>query len=262
MTTDPTRPDLAGTTAIVTGASKGIGAAAARHLAALGAHVVLAARSAGAIEAIAGEIAEAGGKAQAVPTDVADEGAVAALVKAATDATGRLDLLVNNAGLIDPIARIEDSDPAAWSQIIDVNVKGVYYGLRHAMPVMAAQSGGGTVVNISSGAANSALEGWSHYCASKAAVLRLTGVADKEMRPKGVRVVGLSPGTVATEMQEQIRDSGINPVSQLSWSKHIPAEWVAGAIAFLTTPAADPWLGTDFSLKTDEGRAAVGLPAT
>lgn len=256
--TDPTRPDLTGKTAIVTGASKGIGAATARHLADLGAHVVLAARSNGAIADLAAEIESTGGKAVAVPTDVADNDAVEALVKAATDATGRLDLLVNNAGLIDPIARIMDSDPSAWGTVIDVNVKGVYHGLRHAMPVMAAQ-GGGTIVNISSGAANSFLEGWSHYCASKAAVLRLTGVAHKEAHGQGIRVVGLSPGTVATEMQEQIRDSGINPVSQLSWDKHISPDWVAKAVGYLTTPAADKWLGTDFSLKTDEGRAEVGM---
>ena len=256
--TDPTRPDLTGTTAIVTGASRGIGEATARYLAELGAHVVLAARSAEAIERIAEEIAAAGGTATAVPTDMADHHAVSALVAAATDATGRLDLLVNNAGLIDPIARIADSDPDAWGHAIDVNVKGVYHALRHALPVMQAQ-GSGTIVNISSGAANSALEGWSHYCASKAAVLRLTGVAYKEASASGVRVVGLSPGTVATAMQRAIRASGINPVSQIAWEAHISPDWVARAVAFLTTPAADPWLGTDFSLKIEEGRKAVGM---
>lgn len=252
-------PDLNGTTAIVTGASRGIGEATARYLAQLGAHVLVAARSGGAITRIAAEIRAWGGHAQAVPTDVADSEAVAKLVKSATDATGRLDLLVNNAGLIDPISRIMDSDPAAWGGIIDVNVKGVYHGLRYALPIMAAQAGGGTIVNISSGAANSSLEGWSHYCASKAAVLRLTGVAHKEAHHLGVRVIGLSPGTVATEMQERIRDSGINPVSKIPWKNHITSDWVAKAIAYLTTPDADKWLGTDFSLKVEEGRRAVGL---
>lgn len=255
---DPTRPDLSGTTAIITGASRGIGAATARHLATLGAHVVLAARSATSIAHIVEQITDDGGRATAVPTDVSDKGAVEALVSSAVQATGRLDLLVNNAGLIDPIARIVESDPDAWSRIIDVNVKGVYLGLRYALPVMQSQ-GFGTVVNISSGAANSALEGWSHYCASKAAVLRLTGVAQKEVGATGVRVFGLSPGTVATEMQEQIRASGINPVSQIPWEAHISPDWVARAIAFLTTAAADAWLGVDFSLKTEEGRAAIGL---
>ena len=254
-----TSPDLTNKTAIVTGASRGIGEAAARYLASLGAHVVLATRSADTIERIAAEIREAGGKAQAVATDVADNDAVARLINTAVDVTGRLDLLVNNAGLIDPISRIMDSDPVVWGDIIDVNVKGVYHGLRHAMPVMAAHEGGGTIVNISSGAANSFLEGWSHYCASKAAVQRLTGVAHKEAYGLGVRVFGLSPGTVATEMQRQIRASGINPVSQVPWESHITPEWVAKAIAFLTTADADKWLGTDFSLKVKEGRTAVGM---
>jgi NAD(P)-dependent dehydrogenase (short-subunit alcohol dehydrogenase family) len=119
--------------------------------------------------------------------------------------------------------------------------------------------GGGTIVNISSGAATSALEDWSHYCATKAAVLSLTRVADKEYREQGIRVIGLSPGTVATEMQVKIKASGINPVSQLDWSAHIPPEWVARAIAWLAGPEADAHRGTDFSLKTNEGRAAVGL---
>ncbi|WP_170431516.1 SDR family oxidoreductase [Ruegeria arenilitoris] len=255
-----TAPKLDGKTAIITGASRGIGEAAARHLAGQGAHVFLAARSADRITEIAEKIKENGGKATAIATDVADNSAVAALVQAAVDQTGRLDILVNNAGLINPIARIVDSDPEAWGQIMDVNIKGVYYGLRHAMPVMAAQDGGGTIINISSGAANSFLEGWSHYCASKAAVLRLTGVAHKEAHDQGVRVVGLSPGTVATEMQEQIRASGINPVSQIPWERHITPDWVAKAIAFLTMDAADKWLGTDFSLKVDEGREAIGMP--
>lgn len=255
-----TTPDLHGKTAIITGASRGIGEAAARYLASLGANVFLAARSADRIKALAADIRDGGGCATAITTDVSDNDAVSALVGAAVDQTGRLDILVNNAGLIDPIARIMDSDPDAWGQIMDVNIKGVYYGLRHAMPVMAALDGGGTIINISSGAANSFLEGWSHYCASKAAVSRLTGVANKEAHDQGVRVVGLSPGTVATEMQEQIRASGINPVSQIPWERHITPDWVAKAIAFLTTEAADKWLGTDFSLKVDEGREAIGMP--
>ncbi|MDP2120778.1 MAG: SDR family oxidoreductase [Hoeflea sp.] len=244
---------------VVTGASRGIGEAAARYLAPLGAHVFLAARSAARIAEIAGELNTRGGSARAVACDVSDPAQVEALIATATEKIGRLDLLVNNAGLIDPIARLADSDPSAWGRVVDVNFKGVYHGMRFAIPVMAGR-GGGTIVNISSGAATSALEGWSHYCATKAAVLSLTRVADREYRSQGVRVIGLSPGTVATRMQEKIRDSGINPVSRLDWSAHIPAEWVAKAIAWLATEAADPHLGTDFSLKTEEGRRAVGLP--
>ncbi|WP_316013300.1 SDR family oxidoreductase [Roseobacter sp. HKCCA0434] len=250
---------LDGQTAIVTGASRGIGEATARHLAAQGMSVILAARSTSDIERIAAEITGQGGTAHAIACDVADHAAVAALIVEAKDRTGRIDLLVNNAGLIDPIARIADSDPAAWGHIVDVNLKGVYSAIREALPVMLAQ-GGGTIVNISSGAATGALEGWSHYCATKAAVLSLTKCVDKEYRDQGIRMVGLSPGTVATDMQREIKASGINPVSQLDFDAHIPPEWVAQAIAYLAGEGADRHLGTDFSLKTDEGRAEVGLP--
>ena len=88
----------------------------------------------------------------------------------------------------------------------------------------------------------------------------LTRCTDKEYRDAGIRVIGLSPGTVATEMQVQIKASGLNPVSQLDPGVHIPPEWVARGIAFLCTPAADRFRGTDFTLKSDEERALVGLP--
>jgi 3-oxoacyl-[acyl-carrier protein] reductase len=245
--------DLKDRTVLVTGASRGIGAAAARHLAKLGAEVVLAARSAEAVAALAAEIRGAGGRARSGACDVADYASVA-------EAVGDgVDVLVNNAGLIEPIARIDESDPAAWGRVIDVNLKGVYHCARAALPGMLAR-GSGTIVNISSGAASSALEGWSHYCASKAAVLSLTRCLDKEYRDTGIRVLGLSPGTVATEMQMSIKASGMNPVSRLDWSAHIPPEAVARAIAWLCTPDADAWRGHDFSLRTAEGRAAAGLP--
>ena len=250
--------DLTGKTALITGASRGIGAATARHLASLGANVALAARSADNVERIANEI---GSKAIGIACDVSDWTQAAAAVARAQDTFGSVDILVNNAGLIDPIARIEDADPLDWGKVVDVNVKGAFHMLRAVVPGMVLQ-GSGLVVNISSGAAYSALEGWSHYCATKAALLSLTRTAQKELSPKGVNVIGLSPGTVATDMQRAIKSSGINPVSQLNWEAHIPVEWVAQAIAWLTTDAARIWDGDDFSLKTDEGRKAVGLPVS
>lgn len=250
--------ELSGKAAIVTGASRGIGAAAARELAKQGVAVLLAARSEKDIEGIAGEIREEGGKAAAHACDVSRYDEVAKTVATCRDLFGRLDILVNNAGVIDPIARLADSDPAQWDQVVDINFKGVYHGLRAAIPVMQEQ-GGGVIVNISSGAATGALEGWSHYCATKAAVLSLTRCADKEYRDQGIRVVGLSPGTVATDMQVSIKASGINPVSQFDPSVHIPTDWPARAIAWLCTEDAAEFAGTDFSIKTEEGRRRVGL---
>jgi len=248
--------ELGGKTTLITGASRGIGAAGARAMAEAGANVVLAARSGGEIEALAKEI---GGRARAVVCDVTDYAAVEGAVGVAVEAFGGLDILVNNAGVIDPIARLEDSDPGAWGAAIDVNLKGVYHGMRAAAGPMMAR-GSGVMVNISSGAASGALEGWSHYCASKAGVLSLTKCGHEEWAERGIRVVGLSPGTVATDMQVSIRDSGVNPVSGLDWSAHIPPDWVARAMVWLCTDAARHHDGGDFSLKTDEGRAEVGLP--
>ena len=247
--------DFSGKTVLVTGASRGIGAAGARAFAAAGANVVLAARSSGEIGAIAAEIGE---RARAVTCDVAVYGSVAGAVGVAVESFGGLDILVNNAGTIEPIAMLADSDPEAWGTAIDVNLKGVYHGMRAAYP--ALQVRGGVIVNISSGAATGVLEGWAHYCASKAGVLQLTRAGHLEWGAEGIRVLGLSPGTVATDMQVTIKGSGINRVSGMDWDAHIPPEWVASAMLWLCTDAARHHDGGDFSLKTDEGRAEVGLP--
>ncbi len=244
-----------GKTVLITGASRGIGAAAARAFAEAGANVALVARSTDEIAQIAGEIGE---KAIAIPCDVSRYAEVANAVAATAKAFGGLDVLINNAGVVDPIGHLQDTDPDAWSRTIDINVKGVMHGLHTVMPGMIAQ-GHGTIINISSGAAHGPVEGWSAYCSSKAAVYMLTRAADKEARDKGLRILGLSPGTVATQMQREIKASGINPVSQLDWSVHIPPEWPAQALLWMCTSAADPYLGDDVSLREDDIRKAVGL---
>jgi len=246
---------LDGKTVMITGASRGIGAAAARAFAAAGANVALLARSTDAIADIAGEIGE---KAIAIPCDVARYTDVAGAVAVTAKTFGGLDVLINNAGVVDPIGHLQDTDPEAWSRTIDINVKGVMHGLHAVMPGMIAQ-GHGTIINISSGAAHGPVEGWTAYCSSKAAVYMLTRAADKEARDKGLRILGLSPGTVATEMQREIKASGINPVSQLDWSVHIPPEWPAQALMWMCTPAADDFLGDDVSLRDDDIRKKVGL---
>ncbi len=250
--------ELEGKVALVTGASRGIGEAAARALAAAGAAVVLAARTEDAIAGIAGEIREGGGRAEAVACDVADRASVEAAVGRARAAFGALHILVNNAGIIDPIGRLAETDPAAWGRLIDVNVKGVYHGAHAAIPAML-EAGGGVVINISSGAATSTLEGWSAYCTSKAAVLMLTRMIHKEYAEQGIRSVGLSPGTVATDMQRTIRASGINPVSQIDWENHIPADWAGRAVVWLATDAAREHDGGDVSLRQEDIRRRVGL---
>ena len=117
----------------------------------------------------------------------------------------------------------------------------------------------GVIVNVGSGAAYSALEGWSHYCAAKAAAAMLTKCAHKEAAESGVRVFGLSPGTVATEMQVLIKASGINPVSQLDPSAHIAPDWPAKAIVWLCTSKAVAHAGEEISLKDADIRKQIGL---
>jgi NAD(P)-dependent dehydrogenase (short-subunit alcohol dehydrogenase family) len=246
---------MQGKVVAITGASRGIGAAAARVFAAAGAKVALLARSEGEIDALAAEIGPA---ALALRCDVADWASVQQAVATVVQRFGRLDVLVNNAGTIDPIARLADVDPAAWGRAVDLNLKGVFHGMRAAIPVMRAQ-GGGTIITVSSGAARNAYEGWSSYCAGKAGALMLTQAAHLEEGPHGIRVLGLSPGTVATEMQVKIKASGINPVSQLDPAVHIPADWPARALLWMCGPEADPWLGTDVMLRDEAVRKAVGL---
>ncbi|MCZ4352231.1 SDR family NAD(P)-dependent oxidoreductase [Roseovarius aestuarii] len=244
-----------GKSVIITGASRGIGAETARIFADAGASVVLMARNSNAINTLADAI---GDRACAVTGDVANFDDMAAAVQTAVTAFGRLDVLINNAGVIAPIAPLATSDPTAWGQAIDINLKGVYHGLRAAMPVMQTQ-GGGTILTVSSGAAHRALDGWSHYCASKAGAAMLTASAHLEGAAYGLRAMGLSPGTVATQMQHDIRASGINPVSQLDWSDHIPPDWPARALLWMCSAQADPCLGQELSLRDLELRKKVGL---
>lgn len=248
--------DLTGKSVLVTGASRGIGEAAARRFAAAGARVALIARSADRISEIAGEI---GQDAIAIPCDISRYWEVAQAVEAVVDTFGSLDVMINNAGVIEPIAHMAEAEPDAWGSVIDVNLKGVFHGMRAALPVMRAQEAGGTILTIGSGAAHGPVEAWSAYCASKAGALMLTRMADKENRDAGIRAMSLSPGTVATEMQREIKASGINPVSQLDWSDHIPPEWVAETLVWMCGPDAEAFLGAEVSLRDPEIRAAVGV---
>lgn len=227
---------------IITGASRGIGEATARTFASQGAKVLLCARTTPDIDRITAEINASGGTAIAQATDVADYAQVQAAVDRAQAEFGGLDILINNAGLLDPVTRLEEAPVDAWDKVIDVNVKGVFYGIRAALPVMKP-AGGGTIITIGSGAATSALEGWSHYNTSKAAVHHLNACLHGEEAANGIRAMILSPGTVATEMQRIIKKSGVNPVSNLEWEDHRPPSVIADTLAWMCTSDADGYLG-------------------
>ncbi|MCL4674730.1 MAG: SDR family oxidoreductase [Pararhodobacter sp.] len=245
---------VSGKSVLITGASRGIGAATARVFSAAGAKLGLAGRPSDALAQLAAEIG-----ATVIPCDVADFRQVEAAVQTMVGLHGTLDILINNAGLIAPIALIAAADPGDWGRQIDVNLKGVFHGMRAALPVMK-KAGRGTILTIGSGAAYHALEGWSGYCASKAGAIMMTEAAHLEAGST-VRVLSLSPGTVATDMQAAIRASGINPVSQLDWSVHIPPEWPARALLWMCSPDADQFRGKEVSLREPAILERLGLLA-
>jgi NAD(P)-dependent dehydrogenase (short-subunit alcohol dehydrogenase family) len=249
---------LSGKSVIITGASRGIGAAAAEAMVAEDAAVLLLARTPERITALATRLRKGGGQAEAMTCDVAVFSQVQAAVARAHEAFGRIDVLVNNAGVIEPIGPLAAADPKAWGHAADINFKGVFHGMRAVLPGMRSQ-GSGIIVNLSSGAAHNPLEGWSHYCAAKAATAMLTKCAHIENRGRGIRIFALSPGTVATDMQRTIRASGINPVSQMDFATHAPPEHPARALVWLCTEEAAVFAGQEVALRDPEIRARIGL---
>jgi NAD(P)-dependent dehydrogenase (short-subunit alcohol dehydrogenase family) len=189
---------------VVTGASRGLGAAVARIAARLGARVVLTARSRAGLQAVADSIQADGGTALVVPGDIGQAADCQQVVAATVEAFGRLDALVNNAGIIDPIARIAEADPAAWDHLLHINVTGVMQLTQAALPYLRAAQG--RVINVSSGASENPKIGWSAYSVSKAA-LNMLNRALAEEEPD-VIAIALRPGVVDTAMQQAIRDSG------------------------------------------------------
>ncbi len=246
---------LEGKVIIVTGASRGIGAAAAAACARSSASVVLAARDGARAAAVAESIGPA---ASARACDVTDYAAVEALAAETRERFGRLDALINNAGVIEPIASIAGSDPAAWARNVEINLTGAYHAIRAVLPGMIA-AGGGTIVNVSSGAAVRPLEGWSAYCAAKAGLHMLTRAVALETEGQGIRVFGFQPGTTDTEMQVLIRASGVNAISRIPRENLTPVAHPAAAIVYLCTADADDLIGQEFSLKDESFRARLGL---
>lgn len=249
---------LAGKVAIVTGASRGIGAAAALALGDAGASVVLAARSGAQAEANAAQINAAGGKAFALECDVSDYEACQRLVHETAVRFGPPDILVNNAGVIEPISMVASAEPAEWARSIQINLIGAYYAIRSVLPGML-ERGHGDIINVSSGAALRPLEGWSAYCTGKAGLAMLTRSIDLEHRAGGIRVFGFQPGTTDTDMQVTIRASGINMISRIPREQLTPVAHPARAIVYLCTQDADDWAGKEFSLRDEEFRKRIGL---
>jgi 3-oxoacyl-[acyl-carrier protein] reductase len=244
--------------ALVTGASRGLGEGVARALAHQCKAVILMARDNSSLAHVASEINSAGGQACSVPCDVSDFTEVERAVSETRSRFGRLDILINNAGVIEPISYIATSDPAIWARNVTINLIGAYNVVRAVLPSMLAQ-GGGTIINISSGAAYQPLEGWSAYCSSKAGLAMFTRSIALETAGKGVRVFGFSPGTIDTDMQAKIRESGVNSVSKMPRSQLAPVEHAVRGVLFLCSSGADDLIGQDVSIRHVSFRKRICL---
>ncbi|GAA3741855.1 SDR family oxidoreductase [Streptomyces tremellae] len=227
--TDPApRQDTASLVVLVTGASSGIGEATARRLAAAGHRVVLGARRADRIAAVAADIEAAGGSADHHVLDVTDPKSVLAFAAAARARHGRIDVLVNNAGLM-ALAPLDAVRTDEWDRMIDVNVRGVLHGIAAVLPQMRAQ-GSGHVVNVASVAGLRVDPTAAVYCATKYAVRAISEGLRQESRE--VRVTVVSPGFTRSELAEGSGDEAAREAVRAGMEIAIPAEAVAGAIAY------------------------------
>jgi NAD(P)-dependent dehydrogenase (short-subunit alcohol dehydrogenase family) len=250
--------------ALVTGAARGIGAAAAFELARQGIAPVLAVRDPAAAADIAAQLAATGMRHHLVRCDVADFNQVQTAVNHTLQAFGRLDIIVNNAATVDPIARLADSDPAVWARAIQVNLTGPYNVARAALQALMT-SPCPTVINVSTGAAHAPREGWSAYCSSKAGLVMLTRAIDLEMGPGAggaLRVYGFQPGLVDTAMQVRIRDSGINDVSRIPRSQLAPPERAARVIAWLADARPVDLVGQDLTIRDAKLLERAGIASS
>ena len=230
--------NIEGKVVVITGASSGLGEATAQLLSGQGATVVLGARRAERLRSLADELTRTGGKALAVATDVTDRDEVQRLVDEAVRTYGRIDVMINNAGLM-PQAPLERFQIDEWDRMIDVNIKGVLYGIAAALPHMQRQKSG-HFVNVSSVAGHKVGPGFAVYAATKFAVRALSEGLRQEVKPYNIRTTVLSPGAVATELPNSVTDpSAAERIRKFYAEVAIPAESFARAVAFAMSQPDD-----------------------
>ena len=253
---------------IITGAAGGIGRATAQAFARAGARLMLVDRDAGAGDEVSGAIRRQGGDARFLAADVTRSADVQAYVKAALDAYGRIDCFFNNAGIEGKVAPTAEHDEAAFDAVIAVNVKGVFLGLRHVLPVMLRQKAG-AVVNTASVAGLVGTPGMPAYVASKHAVIGLTKTAAGEVARQGIRVNAVCPGPVDTRMIHSLEaqlDPG-NPAAVgeryqagIPSGRYTTPEEIANVVLFLCSDLAGNVNGAQWVV--DGARTAVGGAVT
>ena len=223
--------NIEGKVVVITGGSSGLGEATARHLASQGARVALGARRIDRLQRLVAELTEKGGDAMAVETDVTDKARVKHLVDAAVKAFGRVDVLINNAGLMphSPLERLKVDD---WERMVDVNLKGVLFGIAAALPHMQAQKSG-HIINVSSVAGHKVSPNGAVYAATKHAVRALSEGLRQEVKPWNIRTTVISPGAVATELPDSATELDIAQGMKAFYdATAIPADSFARCVAF------------------------------
>lgn len=204
--------NIKGKVVVITGASSGLGEATAQLLSKEGAILVLAARRAERIEKLANTIRENGGEVLAIPTDVTNAEQVQNLVDTAVKEFGKIDVILNNAGVM-PLSALEDRKIHEWEQMIDVNIKGVLYGIAAALPYMKERKSG-HFINVSSVAGHKIFGGSAVYSATKSAVRVISEALRQEVTPYNIRTTIISPGAVKTELLEHISDVNIQDANK------------------------------------------------
>lgn len=230
--------NIEGKVVVITGASSGLGEATARLLSANGASVVLGARRIDRLQALVDELNAKGGKAIALATDVTDVEQVKRLVDAAVQNHERIDVIINNAGLmpLSPLERLKIDD---WNRAIDVNIKGVLYGISAALPYMKQQKSG-HVINVSSVAGHKVGPGSAVYAATKHAVRALSEGLRQEVKPYNIRTTVISPGAIATELPASVTEPDVAAgVHQFYAGYAIPADSFARAVVFALSQPDD-----------------------
>jgi NAD(P)-dependent dehydrogenase (short-subunit alcohol dehydrogenase family) len=236
-----------GRVALITGASRGIGAAIAIELARCGFTPVLAVRSPETAVEVARAVQGLGAATSIVRCDVADPADARRAIAETLATYGRLDVLINNAGVIDPIGRVGRVTPEAFARALQVNLAGPYNMIDAALPALQAAPQA-TLINISSGAAHGPREGWAAYCSSKAGLWMLTRVLAHEWGSDGIAVFGFQPGRVDTDMQDKIRASGINEVSRAPRSSLLDPARPARLVAWLAQTRPIDLNGQDLTI--------------
>ena len=241
-------PGIAGKTAIVTGGSRGIGRAIVELFAAEGADVTFFYReNAAAADEVVAAVRDQGGKATALAVDIRDSGACAAAVESIAERCGRIDILVNNAGVTrdNPLAAFDDDDVAA---VLATNVTGVFNVTRAVVPYMTAQRAG-TIVNLSSVSADKGGRGQTNYAASKGAINAFTRALAVELAPRRIRVNGVAPGVIETDMSADVREqSGDEVLKKILLRRYGTTEEVAYAVWFLASAYASYVTGQIFGI--------------